>query len=367
MNEITGYLVLSTGDVLEGKWLGEEIAAEGELVFNTAMTGYQEVMTDPSYAGQIVTMTYPLIGNYGFNDFDHESLKPSLAGLIISSPCHTPEHYQASFTLTEMVSQYKIPTLYDIDTRALTRIIRENGEVYGKITSNKQAAPKMIKVDTEVVKKVSVTKITKVKGKNTSSHLPGKGPHVVVYDYGYKHSITDTLAELGCNVTVVPYDTPPAVIKELQPEGIVLSNGPGDPKYLSYLGGHIREVTDKYPTLGICLGHQLVALAHGGQTERLPYGHRGSNHPVKDLTTGKVFITSQNHGYVVDMDSVELANWDISHINVNDRSVEGLVHRTKPVMTVQFHPEAHPGPIDTYKIFKEFLSKIPDKGEKQHA
>ncbi|WP_138418917.1 carbamoyl phosphate synthase small subunit [Aquibacillus sediminis] len=364
MKEQIGYLVLSTGDVLEGKWLGSVKEVEGEMVFNTAMTGYQEVMTDPSYAGQIVTMTYPLIGNYGMNDIDYESIKPSLAGWIISSPCHTPEHYQSNHTIVDIIEKYQIPTLYDIDTRALTRIIREHGEVYGKITTDEKDIPKKRTVDADIVKQVSISKITQFKANKLTDQVY---PHVVVFDFGYKHSITHSLMELGCHVTVVPYDTSFETIKEIDPDGVVLSNGPGNPEDLNHITNTIKQVTDYYPTLGICLGHQLVALAYGAQTKRLPYGHRGSNHPVKDLITGKVVITSQNHGYVVDHDSVNSGDWTVSHINVNDRSVEGLKHRTKNLMTVQFHPEAHPGPIDTFNIFTTFINQLSTKGEKQHA
>lgn len=364
MKEETGYLVLNTGDVLEGKWLGPKITKEGEMVFNTAMTGYQEVMTDPSYAGQIVTMTYPLIGNYGLNDLDSESFKPSLSGLIISNPCHTPEHYQSTFSLLDMVKQYEIPTLYDIDTRALTRIIRDKGEVYGKITTNKEDLPQKCSVDKNVVEQVSVSEIVHYKTKKSSLNNP---PHVVVMDFGYKHSIANSLLDLGSDVTVVPFDTKLETIKEINPDGVLLSNGPGNPKDLGYLADNIKSISESIPTLGICLGHQLVALAHGAKTKRLPYGHRGSNHPVKDLLTGKVLITSQNHGYVVDMDSVNSEDWQVSHINVNDKSVEGLIHREKQLMTVQFHPEAHPGPIDTHNIFENFINQLISKGEKQHA
>ncbi|WP_099159175.1 carbamoyl phosphate synthase small subunit [Virgibacillus ndiopensis] len=360
MDDKSGYLVLSTGDVLKGKWLGKEYASEGELVFNTSMTGYQEVMTDPSYAGQIVSMTYPLIGNYGFSNIDYESLKPSLNGLIISHPCHTPEHYQSDFSLEDMINKYEVPCLYEIDTRTLTRIIREHGEVYGKLTSSIQDIPQKLKVDSDIVKKVSVQSITQHK-------IDSGNLHVVVYDFGYKHSITRTLAELDCNVTVVPFDTNPETIKGLHPDAIVLSNGPGDPEDLMYLTSNIRKITESYPTLGICLGHQLVAWAYGGKTKRLPYGHRGSNHPVKDLHTGKVMITSQNHGYVVDMNSVAMKDWRVSHINVNDQTVEGLMHSYMPIMTVQFHPEAHPGPSDTQGIFHDFISSIPAKGVTQYA
>ena len=365
MKEEIGYLVLSTGDVLEGKWLGKPIAQEGEMVFNTAMTGYQEVMTDPSYAGQIVTLTYPLIGNYGCNDISKESVYPALAGLIISNACDTPEHYQSSYSIVDMIDAYQIPTLYGVDTRALTRIIREHGEVYGKITTDNQDAPKKCHVDPSIVKKVSVEKIQQL----TALHVPSsyKRQHMVVMDFGYKHSITHSLLELGCDVTIVPYDTTFETITSLDPDGVILSNGPGDPKSLTVQLPTIKKVAEVFPTLGICLGHQLIALAFGGSTRRLPYGHRGSNHPVKNLLTGKVVITSQNHGYVVDEASINQNEWDVSFINVNDKSVEGLKHKTKQVMSVQFHPEAHPGPIDTHEIFVNFVEQLSVKGEKQHA
>ncbi len=363
-SRMQGYLVLNTGDVLEGQWLGTPKETEGELVFNTAMTGYQEVMTDPSYAGQIVTMTYPLIGNYGWNGIDYESIKPSLKGFIVSTPSHNPEHYESTNTLVEMLDEHNIPALSHIDTRALTRIIREHGEVYGKITIEPVEKPVFTPVNSNIVSTVSVAEKLTYKTNNPASHPT---PHVVVMDFGYKHSIAHSLLELGCDVTVVPYDTSFIEIQSLDPEGVLLSNGPGDPKALAHLSENIKKISESFPTMGICLGHQLVALAHGATTKRLPYGHRGSNHPVKDLQTGKVMITSQNHGYVVDYDSVNMKNWYISHVNVNDKSVEGLKHKTKPLMTVQFHPEAHPGPIDTHHLFVDFIQQFITKGEKQHA
>ena len=366
MKMATGYLVLSTGDVFEGQWLGDQEATEGEIVFNTAMTGYQEVMTDPSYAGQIVTMTYPLIGNYGFSEQDYESGLPALAGLVVSHPYSESDNSEGNFTLDDMTSRHRIPVLFDIDTRALTRIIREEGEVYGTFTTDPDVRPKCLTVDPDLVKKVSARKIREIAGHPDALSAEAT-PHVVVYDFGCKRSIIQALQERGCRVTVVPHDTDPEVIDSLLPDGIVLSNGPGDPSDLAHLAGMIREVTDKYPAFGICLGHQLIALAHGGKTKRLSYGHRGSNHPVKNLLTGKVWITAQNHGYVVDMESVDSEEWIVSHVNVNDQSVEGLIHRTKPVSGVQFHPEAHPGPADARSAFLDFLASIPVKEENQHA
>ncbi|MDX8046345.1 carbamoyl phosphate synthase small subunit [Gracilibacillus sp. S3-1-1] len=364
MPETTGYLVLNTGDVLEGKWLSSYKYADGELVFNTAMTGYQEVMTDPSYAGQIVTMTYPLIGNYGWNEVDYESIQPSLKGFIVSTPSHNPEHYESKYTLVEMLEKHKIPALSHIDTRALTKIIRKHGEVYGKMTDNPEDKPVNTSVNPNIVSTVSVAEKITYKTNNSTDQ---KAPHVVVVDFGYKHSIAHSLLELGCDVTVVPFDTRFIEVQSLAPDGVVLSNGPGDPKALAHLSTNLKQIADHFPTMGICLGHQLIALAYGATTKRLPYGHRGSNHPVKDVQTGKVMITSQNHGYVVDYDSVKMDDWYVSHINVNDKSVEGLKHKTKPLMTVQFHPEAHPGPIDTHHLFVNFIKQFITKGEKQHA
>ncbi|SER37030.1 carbamoyl-phosphate synthase small subunit [Gracilibacillus ureilyticus] len=364
MQQSKGYLVLNTGDILEGNWLGTPNKMEGELVFNTAMTGYQEVMTDPSYAGQIVTMTYPLIGNYGWNEIDYESVKPSLAGFIVSTPSENPEHYESKNTLIEMLEKYEIPALSGVDTRALTRIIREYGEVYGKITTDPADKPVHTFVNPDIVSTVSVKEKIVYK---TSDPANTPTPHVVVMDFGYKHSIAHSLLDLGCDVTVVPYNTSYLEIQALNPDGVLLSNGPGDPKALAGHSENIKHISENFPTMGICLGHQLIALAHGATTKRLPYGHRGSNHPVKDLQTGKVMITSQNHGYVVDYDSVNMKNWYVSHVNVNDKSVEGLKHKTKPLMSVQFHPEAHPGPIDTHQIFVDFIQQFITKGEKQHA
>ncbi|SET66639.1 carbamoyl-phosphate synthase small subunit [Salinibacillus kushneri] len=363
MDELTGYLTLSTGDVFEGKWLYKNEYIEGEMVFNTAMTGYQEVMTDPSYAGQIVTMTYPLIGNYGCNNQDNESWNPSLSGFVIASPFSNPSHEKDRHSLWEMVQKHHIPTLYDMDTRALTRVIRKHGEVYGKFTTNPDDFPVLKKVDSDIVRKVAVQKPFTIKSKSNTS----TSKRIAVIDFGYKHSIVDTLQDLGCEIHIVRFDITWEQMKKINPEAVVLSNGPGNPKDLAYLFDNLKPIIDYYPTLGICLGQQLIALASGAQTKRLPFGHRGSNHPVKDLTTNKVHITSQNHGYVVDEESLNQKEWRVTHQNVNDHSLEGMVHRYKPIMAVQFHPEAHPGPSDSFYIFEQFMALTQTKGEKQHA
>ncbi len=376
-----GYLLLSTGDVFEGKWFGAPPtgeAVEGEMVFNTGMTGYQEVMTDPSYAGQIVTFTYPLIGNYGISDLDFESVRPALHGIIISELCEEPSHFQAQTSLSELAEQFGISGLYDIDTRALTRLIRQHGELYGKITIDPQEAERC-KVDGGFEAKWRTDCVASVSGRVIQTFEPASVgsadagavavdvPHVVLIDFGHKKSICDALLQEGCRVTIVPYDTTAEQIEDLAPDGIVLSNGPGDPKDVSFVLPTIQALADHYPMFGICLGHQLIALAHGCDTVRLPFGHRGSNHPVKEVASGKVYITSQNHGYTVHEDSVPPQEWVVSHRNVNDGSVEGIEHRIKPVSGVQFHPEAHPGPQDTHHLFKRFITQCMSTGEKSYA
>ncbi|MBO8173171.1 MAG: carbamoyl phosphate synthase small subunit [Bacillaceae bacterium] len=356
----TGYLILNTGDVLEGKWFGADVDREGEMVFNTGMTGYQEVMTDPSYAGQIVTYTYPLIGNYGVNDIDYESLRPALEGIVTAELCRQPSHFQSIQSLDEMARHFDIPGLYDVDTRVLTRIIREHGEVYGRLTTDPARTRETFSglSRTDLVPSVSSKEITQ---------YDGNGPHVVLFDFGYKTSIRDALLDAGCRVTVVPYNTTPEQVSSLQPDGVLFSNGPGDPKHLTPVLPQLKEVIDRYPTMGICLGHQLIALASGCDTERLPFGHRGSNHPVKEIESGKVYITSQNHGYTVRESSVDDKTWRVSFRNVNDGSVEGLQHRYRPVWGVQFHPEAHPGPSDTAHLFERFIETCEATGEKSYA
>ncbi|HJV44667.1 MAG TPA: carbamoyl phosphate synthase small subunit [Bacillota bacterium] len=352
-----GYIVLSTGDIFEGELFGDQRGCSGELVFNTGMTGYQEVLTDPSYAGQIVTFTYPLIGNYGVNMLDDESIRPVCTGLVVGNLCQTPSHYQSNNTLSEIAEQYGLSGIAGVDTRAITHIIREHGLVFGKITTDPSEL---------VPTKPATGQVAAVSTKTKTKHS-GEGPHIVMFDFGYKKSILTALLDKGCAVTVVPYNTNFKEVAELNPDGIMLTNGPGDPKEMLPHLPELKKIIEAYPTFAICLGHQIVALAYGADTDRLPYGHRGSNHPVKNLKTGKVYMTSQNHGYMVKESSINTKYLEVSYINVNDKSVEGLTHRYLPISTVQFHPEAHPGPSDTDPLFTEFIQQCQAIGEKNYA
>lgn len=352
-----GYLVLSTGHVFAGTLFGKLDACEGELVFNTGMTGYQEVLTDPSYSGQIVTFTYPLIGNYGINDWDDEALQPACKGLVVGELCQDPSHYLSHSKLAELAEKYGLGGITGVDTRAITKIVREEGLVFGKITFDAGDEPEATPITGQVQKVSTKEKV----------YYPGDGPHVVMVDFGYKKSILECLLQRGCAVTVVPYNVTFAEVTALNPKGILLSNGPGDPKEMLPYLPELKNIIESYPTLGICLGHQVTSLIYGCDTARLPYGHRGANHPVKNLQTGKVYITSQNHGYTVKQESVEGKAVSVSYINVNDKSIEGLVHTTLPISTVQFHPEAHPGPSDTDFIFEQFILQCQQIGERTYA
>ncbi|RHW34297.1 carbamoyl phosphate synthase small subunit [Oceanobacillus profundus] len=354
-----GYLILETGEEFVGDWIGNEQEVSGEVVFNTSMTGYQEMMTDPSYAGQLLTFCYPMIGNYGMNAYDDESQGLAISAVIVSDMCEEPSHYQAMTSFSERLKAASIPGLMNVDTRALVGVIRKNKTVNGKIISEKQKNAHEMNWEAPdwlaVIEQVSV--------KKPISYGSGQH-HIVLVDYGYKKSILDQLLALGCKVTIVPFDTPFEKIKEFEPDGVLLSNGPGDPLALARYFPDIKRITKNFPTLGICLGHQLLALAYGGKTKKMQYGHRGGNHPVKDMQTGKVWMTSQNHGYVVEKDSLSKQNFDIWFQNVNDHSLEGIKHRQLPVQSVQFHPEAHPGPSDTAYIFLEFIQQAAANRQK---
>jgi carbamoyl-phosphate synthase small subunit len=355
-----GYLILETGEVFEGKIIGNVQECIGEVVFNTSMTGYQEMMTDPSYSGQILTFCYPLIGNYGINLSDDESKNVSVAGVIIGDACEKPSHYLATKSLSVQLQQAGISGLTGVDTRSLVQSIRKSGTVKGVITTN----PSYNK--TSLADYQSPFWVEKVSTKEAVTYN-NKGPHVVLIDFGYKKSILDALLQENCKVTVVPYHFTYNQVRSLNPDGVLLSNGPGNPMELQGQFEEIKKITQHYPTLGICLGHQLIALAYGATTEKLAYGHRGGNHAVKELLTGKVRMTSQNHSYVVTEESIDHSEIIITFRNVNDKTVEGIKHRKYPVQSVQFHPEAHPGPSDTAHIFTEFLQQISSLGVVNYA
>jgi len=355
------YLHLANGVTFEGN-LETDIPDEevsGEVVFYTGMTGYQEVLTDPSYKNQIIVFTYPLIGNYGINEKDFESKKPHVKGVIVYETSKEGYHYQSEKSLKEYLQLWGIPLLSHVDTRALVKQIRTKGAMPGKITL-------MSKMEE------FATYAEDIFASQVSTRQPetyGHGDtHIVLMDFGYKKSILQSLLDRGCKVTVVPYNTLFEAVKALKPDGILLSNGPGDPKHLTPQLPTIKKLIDSYPTLAICLGHQLVALAYGADTEKLRFGHRGANQPVYDAVNKKVFMTSQNHGYVVNKDSLAQTPFTIRFINVNDQSVEGMFHKDKPILSVQFHPEANPGPSDTNVIFDEFLGMINKvRGETVYA
>lgn len=352
MYDVKGYLHLQSGDVYEGDWATSNptLNIDGEIVFYTGMTGYQEVLTDPSYKDQIIVFTYPLIGNYGINEEDFESKQPHVAGVIVYEANNESSHYQATYSLQQYLEKWNIPLLSHIDTRAVVKKIRHQGSMPARMTLDKEAH----EMNND---HLLDDKVPNVSDKMIKTYGSGK-KHVVLMDFGTKKSILSSLLEKGCKVTVVPYNTSFQTIEGLNPDGILLSNGPGDPKQLSNILPNIKKLLENYPTLGICLGHQLVALAMGGDTKKLLFGHRGANQPVKDEKNNVVFMTSQNHSYVVDEESIKGTGLMGRFFNLHDKSVEGLSHKHLPIQTVQFHPEANPGPCEGAYIFDEFLQMI---------
>ncbi|WP_147531994.1 carbamoyl phosphate synthase small subunit [Bacillus marasmi] len=350
-------LILEDGTIMVGEGFGSEVDTIGEVVFNTGMTGYQEILSDPSYCGQIVTLTYPLIGNYGINRDDFESIQPAIKGFIVKEVCDFPSNWRNELSLDEYFKIKKIPGIAGIDTRKLTRIIRNHGTLKGAICSIEEDASKVVEMlrekplETDQVKQVSTV---------TPYASPGRGNRVVLVDFGMKHGILRELNQRDCDVIVVPYHFTAEQILQLSPDGVMLSNGPGDPKSVPEAKEMIAGLIGKVPLFGICLGHQLFALSCGANTEKMKFGHRGSNHPVKDLATGKVSLTSQNHGYTVEDASIAGTNLEVTHIALNDGTVEGLKHTQYPAFTVQFHPEASPGPEDTNGLFDRFLNMVEE-------
>ena len=354
------YLVLENGEVFAGLALGAPCDTFGELVFTTGMNGYIETLTDPSYCGQIVLQTFPLIGNYGVNSVDPESNGSVVSGYIVREQCEDPSNFRCEGDLDSYLKKYNIIGIYDIDTRHLTKIIRESGVMNGAIVHgdfDKEALLAQIRAYNvgKVVPKVSV---------KAKEYYPAENAkfNVVLMDYGYKFNIRRELVKRGCNVTVMPWNSTADEIKALNPDGIMLSNGPGDPADNTEAIQTLRElIPAQIPTFGICLGHQLLALANGAKTEKLKYGHRGGNQPVKDLALDRTFITSQNHGYAVVSDSVPAEAGEVSHVNGNDGTCEGVRYHNAPAFTVQFHPEACGGPKDTAYLFDEFIELMEGK------
>ena len=349
------FLILEDGTVFEGTSIGSKREMISAIVFNTSMTGYLEVLTDPSYAGQAVVMTYPLIGNYGITP-DMESKKAWPDGYIVRELSRMPSNFRCEGTIQEFLEKQDIPGIAGIDTRALTKILREKGTMNGMITTN--AAYNL----EEVLPKIAAYEVGDVVSKVTCKEpyvLPGDGYKVALMDYGAKNNIARSLNQRGCEVTVYPAHTKAEEVLAANPDGIMLSNGPGDPKTCT---GIIEEVRKFYesdvPIFAICLGHQLMALANGGDTHKLKYGHRGGNHPVKDLSTNRVYISSQNHGYVVDDTTLSQEIAKPAFVNVNDGTNEGMEYTGKKIFTVQFHPEACPGPQDSGYLFDRFMEMM---------
>lgn len=366
-------LALEDGTYFEGKSFTGEGEASGEAIFNTGMTGYQEVLTDPSYSGQMVTMTYPLVGNYGVNLEDVESSRIWVEALIVKECCKEPSNWRSVKSLPDYLAEHGVMGIEGIDTRALTRHLRLHGAQRAvmstsgsveELVAKAKALPSMEGQDlaSRVTSKTAYVwtgKEPKPVDISDGKHKwAGKGPKVVVFDFGIKWNIIRLLAEQGCDLLMVPAGTTAEQVEALGPDAIFLSNGPGDPAAVPGVTDTVAALADKYPTAGICLGHQILGLALGGKTFKLKFGHHGCNHPVKDLTTGKIEISSQNHGFCVDIES--LKDVEVTHINLNDDTLEGFRHTKKPILAIQHHPEASPGPLDSQYFFKRFREMVKE-------
>ncbi|MBM4463634.1 MAG: glutamine-hydrolyzing carbamoyl-phosphate synthase small subunit [Chloroflexi bacterium] len=357
----TVSLVLEDGSVYEGYSFGATVSTYGEVVFNTSMTGYQEMLTDPSYAGQILVLTYPLIGNYGISEHDFESNRIQVRALIVREDCQQPSPWQSASTLHQFLETNGIPGIYGVDTRSLTRRLRSQGVMMGAIVTDKspeealeqlRGVPRYDSID--FVKEVSTKAPYQWEPLRTETD---SSPRIIVLDCGLKYNILRILRRLGCKVTAVPCTYSAEQILELKPDGILLSPGPGDPALLGHIVDTVKKLVGTKPIMGICLGEQLIGRAFGATTFKLKFGHRGGNHPVRDLETGMVHITAQNHGYAVDADTL-MGGLEVSHTNLNDDTVEGLRHRDFPVISIQYHSEASPGPRDNLYLFDRFLEMV---------
>jgi len=356
-------LILEDGTVYEGESFGATETSIGEVVFNTSLTGYQEIATDPSYRFQIVTMTYPHIGNYGIERVVAQSEKPQVSGFVVRDVIREPSSAHSEMSIGDYFEAHRIPAISGIDTRALTRKIRNEGAMRGMITTEERPLGELL---AEVRRAPSMAGLDLVHRVTTDHAFAFEerpdvvAKRVAVYDYGVKRDILRHLARQGCDVTVFPAKTNASEILEQKFDGVLLSNGPGDPEPVTYAQDSIRQLIGKIPIFGICLGHQLLGLALGGKTYKLKFGHRGGNHPVKDLRSGRVEITAQNHGFAVDPDSLSMNDVEYTHINLNDQTLEGFRHRREPIVAVQYHPEAAPGPHDSFYLFSDFVKMMEE-------
>jgi carbamoyl-phosphate synthase small subunit len=372
----TAVLALEDGTVFEGVSFGAPVERTGEVVFNTSLTGYQEIFTDPSYAGQIVCLTNPQIGNYGTADVDEESVKPHIEGLVVREFSPLASNWRSTETVEEYMTRRGVPVISGIDTRALVLHLRSRGVMRGVLTSNPRDRKQLIeqaKNSPSMAGLDLATGVSTAQRYNWTKPVVGCSPsedfgpaaeqkyHVVAYDFGIKRNILRRLAHVGCRMTVVPAKTTAEEVLALNPDGIFLSNGPGDPEPLTHQIQQVQKLIGRVPVFGICLGNQILGLALGGKTYKLKFGHRGGNHPVLNKITNHVEITAQNHGFAVDPESLNMNEVDVTHVNLNDGTLEGFRHRNYPVFSVQYHPEAAPGPHDSLYLFDDFVKLMADK------